>query len=379
MNMNQRALRFVNRGDKDFVTTLRERVDGYFKTKKIPTTANGLMIFKTIFHLVCEFGLFAAILLGDFSYETKYILWSIMGLFVATVAVNIGHDAIHGAYSKKKWVNQLLSLSFDINGASSYMWHWMHNTAHHTYTNVSDYDGDLELLPIIRLSPNQKIKWIHKYQHIFTFFFYGFATLFWVFFKDYKKFFENKVGNYSGRKHTTWAMIRLFLFKFIYYGIFIALPLMTAYQGHVGEFIISFLLMHFFAGFALGIIFMLAHIVETTHFPVPSQEGSLENSWSVHQLYTTSDFARKSRFAGFLTGGLNMQVEHHLFPNICSIHYRELAPIIKKTAHDFGVPYLEEPTFWSALGSHVRFLRDVGNIDAYVPTKPTIYPEAGVI
>ena len=119
--------------------------------------------------------------------------------------------------------------------------------------------------------------------------------------------------------------------------------------------------------------------VGTDHFPVPSQEGSLENSWSVHQLYTTSDFARKSRFAGFVTGGLNMQVEHHLFPNICSIHYRELAPIIKKTAHDFGVPYLEEPTFWSALGSHVRFLRDVGNIDAYVPTKPTIYPEAGVI
>lgn len=371
--MSQQALRFNKKGNVEFVTALRERVDNYFKSNNIKKSANGLMVFKTIFHLGMEFGLYALILFGGFSLEINYILWAVMGVFVATVCVNIGHDSIHGAYSNKKWVNQLLSYSFDINGASSYMWHWMHNTAHHTYTNVSEYDGDIELLPIIRLSPNQKLKWIHKYQHIFTFFFYGFATLFWVFFKDYKKFFENKVGNYSGRQHSTWAMIRLFLLKFAYYGLFIVLPLMTVYQGHVWEFVLSFFLMHFTAGFALGIIFMLAHIVETTHFPAPDQAGSLENSWIVHQLYTTSNFARTSRLAGFITGGLNMQVEHHLFPNICSIHYRNIAPIVKKTAYEYGIPYLEEPTFWSAIGSHVRFLKKVGQTENYIPTPPTIY------
>ncbi len=156
---------------------------------------------------------------------------------------------------------------------------------------------------------------------------------------------------------------------------FIGLPLLTVYQGQVLDFILSFLLMHFCAGFVLGIIFMLAHIVETTHFPTPDDSGSLENSWAVHQLYTTSNFARKSRLAGFITGGLNMQVEHHLFPNICSIHYRHLAPIVKKTAHEYGIPYLEEPSFWSALGSHVRFLKKIGRTENYVPVPPTIYSE----
>ena len=184
--MTQKALRFNKKSNADFVTTLRTRVDDYFKANRLKKTSNALMVFKTIFHLSVEFGCFGLILLGGFSYEINYLLWAIMGASLALVCVNIGHDAIHGAYSKRKWVNQLLSLSFDINGASSYMWHWMHNTAHHTYTNVSEYDGDIELLPIIRLSPNQKHKPIHKYQHLFTFFFYGFATIFWVFVKDYK-------------------------------------------------------------------------------------------------------------------------------------------------------------------------------------------------
>jgi linoleoyl-CoA desaturase len=370
-----KALKFNTKSNQEFVTVLRERVDNYFKTNNISNDANGLMIFKTLFHFCSWLALYLLIMLGGFSIQVNYALWALLGCFVSLTAVNIGHDAIHGAYSKKKWVNNLLSLSFDLNGASSYMWHYMHNTAHHTYTNVSEYDGDIELLPIIRLSPNQKLKPIHKFQHIFTFFFYGLATIFWVFIKDYRKFFQNTVGNYSGKKHSTSALIKLFAYKAFYYFMFIALPLLTVYKGQVGAFILSFLIMHFFAGFVLGIIFMLAHIVETTHFPTPDNSGSLENSWAVHQLYTTSNFARKSRLAGFITGGLNMQVEHHLFPNICSIHYRQIAPIVKKTAHEFGIPYLEEPSFWTALASHVRFLKRVGREENYKPVAPKIYAE----
>jgi linoleoyl-CoA desaturase len=370
-----KALKFNTKSNQEFVTVLRDRVDNYFKSNNLSKSSTGLMVFKTLFHFSCWLGLYLLIMLGGFSLQTNYVLWGLLGCFVSLTAVNIGHDAIHGAYSKKKWINDLLSLSFDMNGASSYMWHFMHNTAHHTYTNVADYDGDIELLPIIRLSPNQKLKPIHKFQHIFTFFFYGLATFFWVFIKDYRKFFQNTVGNYSGKKHSTAAKIKLFSYKAVYYLMFIVLPLLTVYKGEVLPFILSFFIMHFFAGFLLGIIFMLAHIVETTHFPTPDNNGSLENSWAVHQLYTTSNFARKSRLAGFITGGLNMQVEHHLFPNICSIHYRQLAPIVKKTAHEFNVPYLEEPSFWSALASHVRFLKRVGSEENYQPVAPKIYQE----
>ena len=365
--MSTSPLKFNNRSNHDFVTTLRERVDHYFKSNNIKKSANGAMIFKTIFWLTGWMFLYAFIMFGAIAIEYKYILWGILGFYVAMTSVNIAHDAIHGAYSNKTWVNKLLSLTFDMNGASSYMWHFMHNTAHHTYTNVSEYDGDLELLPIIRLSPNQELKAIHKYQHIFSYSFYGLATLFWVFLKDYKKFFENKVGNYNNRKIKASAAIRLFLYKFVYYFMFIGVPLLTSYKGFGLEFLWSFLIMHFVAGVTVAVIFMLAHVVEITHFPIPDQNGSLENSWAVHQLYTTANFAADSPLAAFITGGLNQQVEHHLFPNICSIHYPKLAPIIRETAHEFGIPYLEYPTFVESFRSHVRFLKRVGREKNYEP------------
>ena len=148
---------------------------------------------------------------------------------------------------------------------------------------------------------------------------------------------------------------------------FIGLPLLTAYKGFGLEFLWSFLLMHFVAGVTVAVIFMLAHVVEITHFPVPSSDGSLENSWAVHQLYTTANFSAKSKLAAFITGGLNQQVEHHLFPNICSIHYPKLAPIVRETAKEFGIPYLEYPTFTTSFKSHVRFLKRVGKEEHYEP------------
>lgn len=363
--MQKRPLKFSNQNNKDFEITLNKRVNQFFKQNNISKTANGLMIFKTIFFLTLWAGSFALIMLGGLSLGVTYVLWAIFGFSIAMVCVNVGHDAIHGAYSDKKWVNKLLSHTFNINGASAYMWTKMHNSAHHTYANIEGYDEDIESLPIIRMSPEKKLKSVHKYQHVFAPLFYGLATLSWVLIKDYVKFFKNEVGNYSGKNHPTREYFLLFFYKFINYSIFMVLPFFVLDFSFI-QILLGLLLMHYVAGFTLASIFMLAHVVEETHFPVPDADGLLKNSRTVHQLYTTADFAGKSRLAGFLTGGLNLQVEHHLYPNICSIHYRTIASIVKETAEEFGVPYYES-SFWGALRSHIRFLRKMGKYEKYVP------------
>lgn len=350
--------KFSNKSEKEFVLRLKQNVNDYFHNNQLSKHANAAMVFKTIFHLSFWIGAYLMLILGDFPLGIQYVLWAVVGFFIAMVAVNIGHDAIHGAYSRYPWVNKLLSHTFNLNGASAYMWQKMHNQAHHTFTNVDGYDEDIDPFPLIRICPSKERFKMHRFQHLYATFFYGLATLSWVFVKDYVKFFKNEVGNYSGEKHPPREYFNLFFYKFLNYTLFLILPLILISQPwwHI---LLGFLLMHYVAGISLALIFMLAHVVEGTHFPTPDGEGNLEHSWTVHQLYTTANFARRSRLASFLTGGLNLQIEHHLFPTVCSIHYRVISQIVKDTALEFGQPYIEY-SFPGAVRSHYRFLRRMG-------------------
>lgn len=364
--MSAKALKFSNRSQNDFVQTLNSRVNAYFKDNNISRYANGAMVFKTLFHLTIWIGLYLAIMTNTFTNSPwLYAAWGVLGFFNAMVALNIGHDAIHGSYSKHKWINDLLSHTFTLNGASVYMWRKMHNVAHHTYTNIEGYDEDIESVPFIRMSPEKPLKPVHKYQHIFSFMVYGLATISWAFVKDYVKFFKNEVGNYNGADHPKKEYILLFVYKLLNYALFLAVPFIFLEQAWWIT-VIGLLIMHYTTGFTIAIIFMLAHVVEETHFPMPDAEGNLENSWAVHQLYTTADFSSDSHLAGFLSGGLNLQVEHHLFPNICHIHYKPLAKIVKKTAAEFGYPHYDG-SFFHQVASHARFLKRMGREENYQP------------
>lgn len=364
--MSQTPLRFKPAQHDNFIKTLRKRVNEYFTQQNTNQYANTEMVIKSIVLISFWIGSYVLVVATNVSPLLKYIQWVLLGLSVALVTVNVGHDAIHGSFSRKKWINALLSHTFNLNGASAYMWTKMHNGAHHTYTNVHGYDEDIESLPILRLSPETKLKKIHKHQYWYSFLFYGLATLSWVFIKDYVKFFKNSVGNYNNKKHPKKEYFYLFFYKFTYYFLFIVVPFLTLDLAwyHI---LLGFLLSHFVEGFYLAVVFMLAHVVEDTHFPMPSTEGSIENTWAIHQLYTTANFSSKSRLMFYLTGGLNLQVEHHLFPNICSIHYMPLAQIVHETAHEFGLPYINYEKFGGAFVSHIRFLKEIGRIDRYKP------------
>lgn len=346
---------------RGFYALLRKRADLYFSSNNIARGADGAMIAKTVFYTGGALGLYLLILFGGFSPLVMLAMAIVLGMFSAFIGFNVCHDALHGSYSRHAAVNTALGGIFHLIGANTYNWKISHNMVHHMYTNIHDHDDDLVVAPgLVSVCPQDTPSAIQRYQHFYAFLLYGFASLSWIFVKDYQKFFQDRIGSYDTRKHPRIEYYKLFFFKALYYGLVIALPLIVIDQITWWQFIIGFFAMQMAKGFVLGLVFQLAHIVEDLEFPEAHVSGCMEDAWAVHQLRTTANFGRKSFLTTFLCGGLNMQVEHHLFPKVCHTHYRALSDIVQQTAAEFGVPYYENKSFTTALASHYRLLRRFG-------------------
>ena len=342
-----------------FVSEVKERVAEYFETRRISPGANATMIAKALTMLVITFVPYGLILSNTLSPWQMLGLCILMGIGVAGIGFNISHDALHGSYSSRAWVNKCLGFSFELMGANGYMWKITHNVIHHTYPNVHGLDEDLEVSPLLRLSPESKHLPIHRYQHWYALAAYSFTTLFWVFVKDYKYFLKRDLGPFQGRRHPKSEVATLIAAKLVYYAYTIVIPLLVL-DVTWWQFAIGFLAMHLTAGLVLGVVFQLAHVVEETEHPLPDEAGAMENAWMIHQMETTSDFANSNRLVSWYVGGLNHQVEHHLFPKICSIHYPALSRIVREVAEKHQVPYHRHHTLREAVASHFRILRRLG-------------------
>jgi linoleoyl-CoA desaturase len=347
------------KNSREFHTAVTLAVNNYFESNNIDKKASGYMWFKTAFFASMVLLSYFGILFGGFPLPIFLLLWIMLGLSSVFLVVNCGHDAVHGAYSNKNWVNAMMSKSFDFLGANSYIWSITHNVMHHTYTNIEGADEDVDSIPFARVVPNQESKPYHRFQHIYLFLLYTMGTLMWVLVKDYKKFAQKDLGIFKDKKHPTSQYIKLFFFKSLYYTLFIVVPILVVDFAWYWV-LIGFLIGHMAEGFAIATIFMLAHLVENVEVLAPDEQGEMEYNWAIHQMRTTANFGRNSKLTGFLTGGLNYQIEHHLFPTISHVHYPAISDIVKKTAEEHGVPYHEHPSFWAALKSHYRLLKHLG-------------------
>ena len=347
----------------EFYRVLKERVNQYFKSNSISKKANAKMIFKSVCMLLMYFGPLS-LLYVNMPYDVLYILlWVVMGFGMAGVGLSIMHDANHGTFSSNKNVNGWLGLLLNFLGGNDINWRIQHNVLHHTYTNVNDVDEDIEVPAfVLRFSQHKKLYRIHKYQHLYAWFLYGLMTLMWFLTKDYNQALRYKrkgllhSENTNVRKH----LVRIIGYKILYAFIFIGAPLLWSPAAWY-LIIIGFLIKQFIAGFLLSIIFQPAHVVPSSDFPVPNESGNIEADWAVSQLANTANFAPKSRLFSWYVGGLNFQIEHHLFPNICHIHYRHISKIVKETAEEFKLPYHSYKTFYGAVMDHARFLHKMGN------------------
>lgn len=356
----KQSLKFVDPGESRFLPTLKSRVEVYFKNAHLSKHANKLMIFKTIFFISMMVLFYSLIITGILPLFAQLLVAILLGMTMSFVGFNVCHDALHGAYSSNKKVNYVLGFIFNIIGANAYVWNLTHNIVHHSYTNIVGHDEDIEIAPgLIRVSDTDKLNKLQRYQHIYAFFLYGLTTISWFFRKDYLKFFQKNIGKSHTNRHPKIEYFNLFFYKIIYYSVFIVIPLLVLNLTW-WQFLIGFLAMNIAEGMVLGLVFQLAHVVEDTEIRHPNEQNNVEEAWAVHQMRTTANFASKSKLAAFFCGGLNLQVEHHLFPKICHIHYRKISEIVKKTAVEFNLPYNENKSFFSALRSHYFFLKKLG-------------------
>jgi linoleoyl-CoA desaturase len=353
-------LKFNNTTRSQFFATARQRVDAYFKEKQLSPHANGAMWIKASFFLVGYGLLYGLILSNQFGPWMMLGLAIGLGMFTAFIGFNVSHDALHGAFSSRSWVNRLLGATFYLAGANPYVWKITHNVVHHTYTNIPGHDEDIEIAPgLIRVDTDEPVRSWQRFQQWYAFGLYSLASLSWVFSKDYLKFFKRKIGQHDNSNHPRSEYITLFVAKAVYYFFFLVLPYLVLDLAW-WQLLIGFMAMHMVEGLVLGLVFQLAHVVEGTTFPVPTPGKGIQEAWAEHQMRTTANFAPRSAIAAFLCGGLNRQIEHHLFPKVCHIHYPAITAIVRQTAHDFNLPYLENPTFFSALNSHYRLLKKLG-------------------
>ena len=359
--MGAPVVKFNVKDQPEFFQELRNRVNKHFKENSIPIQANFNMKFKTVFMICLYFVPFALMLTGVVStLWTVMLMWALMGLGMSGIGLSIMHDANHGSYSKNKTVNSILGFLSNFLGAYHVNWKIQHNVLHHSFTNVDGYDEDI-YNAVMRLSPNQEKKGIYRFQAFYAPFFYGIMTIYWLVSKDFKQVIRYDKKELLAKQGLTLkkALMHVSFNKAWYIAFTIVLPMLLVSVAW-WQTLLGFLMMQFICGLALGLIFQPAHVIEETEFYLPDEKGSVENNWAIHQMKTTANFANGSVFFSWFIGGLNYQIEHHLFPNICHVHYRNISSIVKKTAKEFNVPYYHHKTFFGALRSHFSLLNQLG-------------------
>jgi len=350
-----------NTKEHPFFDELKKRVDNYFEQNKLNRTGNWKIYLKSAILLTAAAGLYTTLVFFTPGTLVSLLLCGVLGITLAGIGFNVMHDGAHGSFSKRTWVNNLMGYSLNVMGGDVHLWKTKHNMIHHSFTNVDDLDDDIDIQPVMRISPNQPRKWIHRFQHIYGFIFYALNYVFWVYYFDYKKYFSGKVGNTKIKKYGFWDHVSFWVTKVTYLFVFLALPMMMV---GVGATLLGYLVLTCVCGIVIAVVFQLAHVVEEASFPQPAEpNGKMETEWAVHQINTTSNFAIQNKAVHWFTGGLNHQVEHHLFPRISHIHYPELSKIVKATCEQFGIRYNEHRTVLQAVRSHVVHLRQIGRYD----------------
>lgn len=359
--MKASGVKFNTRNQPEFFLELRKRVNQYFEDHNISRYGNFNMKLKSAF-MLCLYFIPLILMITGFvsSLWPVMFLWILMGFGMSGIGLSIMHDANHGSYSRNKKVNNVMGFLLNFIGGYHVNWKIQHNVLHHSFTNIDGFDEDIDQA-IMRFSPHQPRKKFFRFQVFYAPFLYGIMTIYWLIAKDFLQLFRyNRENLLAGQGLTLKkAATQIVFHKSWYLVLTLILPIL-ALSLPWWQMLLGFLAMHFISGLILALIFQPAHVIEETDFFIPEDNGSVENNWAIHQLKTTANFANRSRLFSWFIGGLNYQIEHHLFPNICHVHYRKISAIVKETALEFGLPYHQHRTFIGALKSHFTLLHHLG-------------------
>ncbi|HVK98047.1 MAG TPA: acyl-CoA desaturase [Flavisolibacter sp.] len=347
-----------NNSNNLFFQSLKQSVEQYFKSNGLKKTGNWKLYSKSLILLPAAVILYILLLTVEFPVGVGLFMCALLGLTLASIGFNVMHDACHGSYSSKKWVNNIFGLSLNAIGGNAFFWKQKHNVLHHTYTNIEGVDDDIAQSKLLRQSPTQEWKPIHRYQHIYLPLAYSLTLFMWVSIRDFKKYFTRKIHNTPLQPMDTKEHFTFWLSKLFYIAVYIVIPILAV---GFSTWLVGYIVMGVVTGITVSYVFQLAHAVEGPEFDsVGIDDKLIETEWAVHQIKTTANFAPDSKLISWFVGGLNYQVEHHLFPKVSHIHYPALSKIVKQHCEKFDLPYHCFPTLKMAVSSHIRTMKQLG-------------------
>lgn len=347
-----------NNKNSVFYSTLKNKVEEYFRSRKIKKTGNWKLYSKATILIPSALSIYLILLFVPLAVVPGLLLCAFLGFIFASIGFNVMHDACHGSYCSKKWVNEVLGLSINTLGGNAFIWKQKHNIIHHTYTNIEGVDDDIAQSKFIRQSPTQPWMRVHKWQHIYLPLIYSLTIFAWALARDYGRYFSKKIHTtpiqYMSRKEH----VIFWVSKVLYILFYIIIPIV--FVGFV-PWLIGFLIMGTVLGLTLAFVFQLAHAVEGTEFEAVGLEAkTIEGEWAAYQVRTTANFATNNKIISWFVGGLNFQIEHHLFPRMSHVHYPAISRIVKQTCNEYDLPYNQFSTMWQALVSHFKIMKQLG-------------------
>jgi linoleoyl-CoA desaturase len=337
-----------------FYNTLKLRVNIYFRERRISRYANASAIIKAISFFLLYITLYFIILTQPLSPGLYWLTWFVMGSVMLFTAMSFVHDAAHGVFSRRKWVNQLLLRFANLAGGDGYMYKYKHTISHHPYTNIPGIDIDLEQSGVVRVTPYTKSAKRHRHQHWYMKILYPFYILFWVLVRDFKYYRMENIGPVKAH-HAIVHWIVLVVGKIFYIFSMLVLPYLLL-DHPFWQVFVGFFLMHIGSGIVAMFALLSNHVVEDSLFVLPDEEGFIPCTWGEHQLRTTDDYSPDSPTISFLFSGLNHHVAHHLFPRYCHIHYPVITKMVRATAKEFGLRYRYN-SITGGLRSHFKLLK----------------------
>lgn len=347
-----------NNKNSVFYTALKANVDNYFKINSIKKTGNWKLYAKTLVLVPSAILVYILLLTISLPPIIAVLLCCAMGFILASIGFNVMHDACHGSYSSRKWVNELFGLSLNALGGNAFIWKFKHNIIHHTYTNVDGIDDDIAKSPLMRHCESQKWVPAHRFQHIYVVLVYAISSFAWVSIMDFNKYFSQKIFKTPLQKMSGNEHLIFWISKLCYVLFYVVIPVSLVGWG---PWAIGFAFMHITMGLTLALVFQLAHVVEHTEFEAAGTEAvQIENEWAIHQVKTTANFAPDNKLINWYVGGLNYQIEHHLFPRISHVHYPAISKIVRSTCEEFNINYNSIPTMSKSIASHFKMMKQLG-------------------
>lgn len=349
------ALPKFSTANAGFHQELKRRIQDYFESTGKKMTGDFRLYFKAAILTLAFAATYIHLVFFTPIAWLAILECIVLGGLTASIGFNVMHDGAHGSFSKYTWVNKAAGLSLNVLGANVFLWNMKHNVIHHAYTNVDGVDDDIEARPFLRLAKTQEYNKMHRYQHWYFWLAYSLLYIFWIFFNDYKKYFRKQIGPVSLKHMKLADHFSFWGFKVLHLMLFVVIPIVSV--GFL-PWLVGYLSLALFAGLVLSMVFQLAHTLEETSFP-EAVDNKMPDEWAVHQLKTTANFATRNRFVSWWVGGLNFQIEHHLFPKISHVHYPDISKIIREACAEYGITYIEHARVRTAMLSHVHYLRSL--------------------